>query len=370
MLRLRSTLAGGSIAILLLAGCATDAPAPVAEPPSTTPSSTPVETPVVTAAPDTLTPFSCDDLVPTAALVGTAAASLVFSPQPEARFDNAVRRQDGRMFCAWTGIDIRLYVQVSRGGRELIQEYDLLGSPYADEENTLGPGESALLCGEEGEPIGCSFMAVTDGYVMRGSLSGKKADLSRVERIALTRKIGSMAVASISVDPPPALWEPPAGSWPLVADCEAIFAAGTARMLGNEASLAFRASGADSPAPAEHIDAIGGSTLCWWNNKDDSRVPGAVSHVALQTLAGGAWYWDDETDYPVTVEVVDVAGADDAALRCTDFGCSLDGRMGNNAFSFSGLVDGSYSESMSKAQLLAAAPVLVEGLRAWWQAAG
>ena len=345
---------------LVLTGCAAGGSS-VAEPQPSSPSSSPVAEPVVTPAPPSLFPLDCEELVPGDARQAAMGETMTRDPESISNaFGLAVERQRGGLYCSWESAGSTLTVNLNRNAALYVAETEPWFTGGNTEKDTLGADSSQFHCNDVdySSKASCAATAILGDYHLFGYMTEKGGAADPLPGRSRTLLVD--AIARLSAAPVPAPWSAPAGSWPLLADCEGIeTAGGVAAALGNPGLTAERAGGVESPVLSPEYDAIGGSTICWWSGGANDPAD-LVQHATVTVLAGGAWYWDEpapESEHTVTE--VEVDGTDDAAVRCDAYGCSLDARVGNNAFQVS---SGYMATPLTEQQLVDAAHAVVVGI--------
>lgn len=366
----RIAFAAASVTVLLLSGCAPRDAGPSTNPATSTPTPTASVVPVVTTAPPAQFPAGCDQLLVASELKAITFADL--KPVAMAAYQTPLARaaetQAGVLKCSWTSRLVNLQFTVERGVHdEVYAEYRLPAAADA-EVDTLGADRSELGCEGDENFYTCSVVAVDGDYFITGQFTVDDYIYEKHEIAAMFTKVFTPAITRLTAEPEPAVWEAPAGSWPLLLDCAEIETGGeVADAFGNDAlipaRIAFDRFGEPLPSDAE---GAGGETTCVWSDTTGDAPEGSVTEVALLAVAGGAWYGDlVETGSGVTVTVVEVEGTDDASVRCVvDAQCTLSARIGSNAFEFRGAIGGAFSAPVQAKDLIAAAPAIVAGLRA------
>lgn len=358
----RSAMMATLVAMLLLTGCGTTA-SPTAGEPTSLPSIEPVVETVVTAPPESLVPLDCAELLPGSDLTSTTGKTMVLGDDPYDPVTFAEMRQVGDVSCRWEGTNSTVLLSISRNVAMRATEVEPWPMGTAAEKGTLGAETSALICVEgAGNPHECTATAVLGDYDILAYLAGEYPGVPMAQVTKLFRTLISGAISRLAAVPQPALWTAPEGSWPLLADCGAIEEGGNiAAALKNPALVVSRAGGPEQLPTSPEYDEVGGSTNCQWRADAPLTEKGGVEFFTLTTLAGGAWYWDVPTPgFTGTVEEVDIDGTENAAIRCLDDNCSLDARMGNNAFR----IHSAYmAPSLTREQLIAGARAAVTGIR-------
>lgn len=352
-----------SASVLVLAGCASPEPratnTATAQPP--TPTETAAVEPVVTPAPETQIPQSCEDLFPTSAITEQFGTAATLTDRASTAIGRAIEVQEGTMMCSWRGKTDR-----KLSGAAFVRRNGEVRSADASRNNQtesgivggLGVESSEVRCSYYGR-IDCDFSATAGDYYVYGYL-GAEVEMTEKQGAEAVMQIFGPGLRSLEVEKSPPLWEAPAGSWPLTVDCQAIENEGEVSAAAGLRNASVQTNpGYEEYVPTPEVAEIGGTTQCTWSGEAAGSNP--ISHFEVTAVAGGAWYWDAAEPDDAGV-ILEVPGADDAALRCDGDRCTADARIGNNAVLLQLNMFGNGSAGVSEAQWTELLTAVVAGL--------
>jgi len=323
-------------ALLLLAGCAPAAPAPVASPTTSIETPSPTTEPTVepVSAPEPRLDLTCDELaaaLPLSATFSTAVASrsraaTEFGAHPSWPQEFPVRSVGG-LVCEFSNgqpqSDVRGDNAAYVGVRVLVlPDPGAQWDAYVDYYGIASTGTA--LCSTFGGDTACNLNALASDRWVEVSIDGA------VTEAAGATLANAVVAAVTSAGPGAAPWSPPADTLAIPDNCtDYISAAALQTATGLTAPLAVRArdgGGWSLLAGAEEID---GSPSCFL------AFDGADAGIGtMKVMRGGTWALAEVQDLvastPITVAGL---GPDDAAtLRCgaADAWCIVDLQLGGN----------------------------------------
>jgi hypothetical protein len=317
------------IAVLgvLLAGCAEPASQP--QPSATTPAASPTATEqVLPAGAGAVLPFACDEILDPATWDRVAGGAMPTEPAATV-FGEAIGRTRGQDSCSWYRADPYTNVRVSVYLRDETGEDPIAGGWTGE----FGVADSAMRCDADPMGAGCHAQAVVGDYYLSTYFHGRATTVAAAK--ADTRNLFAPVIAALQQSPAPEVWSMPADAWPAIVDCAALDAAGDISGAAGVAGMTVSdviGQSEDGTTPRD-VFAAWGETRCEWAAPDPDADP-AIALAQFHVLAGGGWLWRDLVPNAGsgTLETVDIAGADDAALECpAPDDCHLVLRFGPNA---------------------------------------
>ena len=325
-------------ALLFLAGCTPEAPAPIASPTSApaSPTSTPSPTIDTVSAPQPRIDLTCDDLAASLPLTSTfstavsprSRAKTEYSAQPS-RPDEYIVRSVGGLVCEFSNGQpegASVYNPAYVGVRVVV-----LPEPGAEWERYIALVEDSDNAGGACIPddVGttrCSLRVLSANRGIEVYIAGA------VSEAAGTALADAALSAVTSAGPGGAAWTPPAETLSLPAECETYITGASVQAITGLAtaftviSVRGGAGGYNLRFAAEEIN---GSPACFFRFALDDGGLGS-----LYVLRGGEWAWAEaQTIVGATPITVAGLGADDEAwLRCgpADAWCVVDLMLGGN----------------------------------------
>jgi hypothetical protein len=343
-----------TVVALTLAGC-TATPEQAGTP---TPSASTFGT--LTVTPSSLVPLTCD-----AALADGDASSLAGEDVAPVTVSDpvvvAVARQAGDLRCDWAPADdanATSGVQLEVRAHADVLAADPSGRWATPPSDAAGVGvPSTRDCDD---PAGCTLTATVSGFWVRVAVHRAPGDASAptadpvATLTALVARLRSAAAPSADAAQP--------GTWPTPVDCQALSKAarvGVSQGLGKLDVKDASAAG-DGVTFSDAVAHLGGRTVCLWTSPVGAT---ASSTVTATTVSGGSWAaMSGKAGGTALGDAVDVGDDAIGGIRCGDDGCAVTAAVGQNLVRVSDLHRAD-ADSPSRAQVVAAARLIVQGLR-------